>query len=209
MFTGIVEEVGLTKEIKSDSIEIECSKVLENTQIGDSICVNGVCQTVTEISKNAFKARLSVTTRDVTTFSCIKTGDKVNLERALTLSSRLGGHVVLGHVEGVGQIVKINKLSEFFDVFVKIPSELLRYVIKKGSITIDGVSLTVADIDDDIIKLAIIPHTFNSTNLYLKKTGDKVNIETDVFAKYVEKFLSTNNNVDSKITEEFLKENGF
>lgn len=208
MFTGIIEEIGEVKNYNSDTIEIKCSKVLEDTKIGDSICVNGVCQTVVLLSANSFTARLSQTTRDITTFSDIKIGAKVNLERALTLNSRLGGHIVSGHVEGTGKIVKVEKFSEFYNLFIEIPDNLEKYVVKKGSITIDGISLTVADINKNIIMVSLIPHTFEKTNL--KYNGKFVNIETDILSKYVEKFLLTgNNNVKTVIDEQFLIDNGF
>ncbi len=208
MFTGIIEEVGKILKYDLDTVEIQCSKVLEDTKIGDSICVNGVCQTVTEISQNSFKANLSQTTKNITTFSSIKTGSLVNLERALSLSSRLGGHLVSGHIEGIGYIKKIDKLDEFFNIFVEIPQNLEKYVVKKGSITIDGISLTVADLQNNTVMVSVIPHTFNNTNL--KCNYSSVNIETDILSKYVEKFLSTgNNNVKNVIDEKFLFENGF
>lgn len=208
MFTGIIEEVGIIKSYTSDKIEIQCSKVLEGTQIGDSICVNGVCQTVISLSDSSFCARLSDTTKNISTFSDIKTGTPVNLERALTLSSRLGGHIVSGHIEGVGKVVKSEKLSEFFNIFIEIPQNLCKYIVKKGSITIDGISLTVADINNNTIMVSVIPHTFNNTNL--KALPQYVNIETDILAKYVEKFLLTGNNTSNiVIDEKFLRDNGF
>lgn len=208
MFTGIIEEVGEIKNYNSDTIEIACSEVLSETKTGDSICVNGVCQTVTKLTANSFTARLSETTRKITSFANIKTGTKVNLERALTLNSRLGGHIVSGHVEGVGKILKKEKLSEFYNIFIEIPQNLTKYVVKKGSITLDGISLTVADIEENIVMVSVIPHTYENTNL--KYNYDFVNLETDILAKYVEKFLSTdNNNVKTVIDEQFLRDNGF
>lgn len=208
MFTGIIEEIGQIKTIKNEDIEISCSKVLQDTKIGDSICVNGVCQTVTKLFENSFTAKLSQTTRNISTFGNLKSGDYVNLERALTLSSRLGGHIVSGHVEGVGKIVKYEKLEEFYNLYIEIPKELEKYIVKKGSITIDGISLTVADINNNIVIVSVIPHTYDNTNLKYK--NNFVNIETDILSKYVEKFLSTDNNsVKTVITEDFLRENGF
>ena len=210
MFTGITEEVGKIISFDNDTIKIECQKILEQIQTGDSICVSGVCQTVVDYNSNSFTARLSQTTRNITTFSNLHAGDYVNLERALTLSSRLGGHIVSGHVEGIGTITNINKLKDFYNIFIDIPQELVKYVVKKGSITVDGISLTVAEISNNNIMVSIIPHTFLNTTF---KTNPKfVNIETDILSKYVEKILSTNNNINSSkstIDEEFLKANGF
>jgi riboflavin synthase len=207
MFTGIIEEVGQIIKYDKDFIEISCEEVLKDTKIGDSICVNGVCQTVISLNKNSFTARLSETTKNISTFSSSSIGDYVNLERALTLNTRLGGHIVSGHVEGIAKVIRVEKLSEFYNLYFEIPSNLVKYVIKKGSITINGISLTVAEIQDNIIMVSIIPHTFNNTNL--RNNPKYINVETDILAKYVEKFLSTNNNVKNTITEEFLKENGF
>lgn len=209
MFTGIIEEVGEVLNYNSDKIEIKCSKVLEDTKIGDSICVNGVCQTVVKMTGNSFSARLSQTTRNITTFSDVKIGVKVNLERALTLNSRLGGHVVLGHVEGIGKIKRTEKLSEFYNIFIEVPKDVEKYLVKKGSVTVDGISLTVADINGKEIMVSVIPHTFENTNL--KYNYEKVNLETDILSKYVEKFLSTGNNSNIKtvIDEQFLIDNGF
>ena len=212
MFTGIVEETGKIKSFKKGSngaeLEIECSKVLEDTKIGDSIAVNGVCQTVTGLLHSSFKVRLSDETLNVTTFSNISTGDIVNLERALTLSSRLGGHIVSGHIDCTGNFVAKQKLSEFYNLTFEIPKEQQKYVVYKGSITINGISLTVANICDNLITVAIIPHTFENTNLKTLTEGDVVNIETDILGKYVENFLSVNDN-KKDISMDFLIENGY
>lgn len=212
MFTGIIEETGKIKTFKKISngaeIEVECSEVLKDTKIGDSISVNGTCQTVIELLNNSFKAQISDETLRVTNFNYAKAGQSVNLERALTLSSRLGGHIVSGHVDGVGKFVSKEKLTDFYNLVFEIPSELDKYVVYKGSITINGISLTVASIKNNIVEVAIIPHTFENTNLLTLKEGDYVNIETDILGKYVEKFLSVNNN-KKDISIDFLMENGF
>ncbi len=212
MFTGIIEETGKIKTFKKNSngaeIEVECSEVLKDTKIGDSISVNGTCQTVIELLNNSFKAQISDETLRVTNFNYAKAGQSVNLERALTLSSRLGGHIVSGHVDGVGKFVSKEKLTDFYNLVFEIPSELDKYVVYKGSITINGISLTVASIKNNIVEVAIIPHTFENTNLLTLKEGDYVNIETDILGKYVEKFLSVNNN-KKDISIDFLMENGF
>ncbi len=212
MFTGIVEEVGIVKAFNKDakgaSLEIECKTVLEDTKIGDSIAINGVCQTVTELTPVGFGAKVSEETLYVTNFNSLMPGDKVNLERALTLNSRLGGHIVSGHVDCKGILLSTEKLAEFYNLEFEVPQEQKKYIIHKGSITINGISLTVANISDNKFKIAIIPHTFNNTNLKYLKIEDYVNIETDILGKYIEKFLSANDN-KSNISMSFLQENGF
>lgn len=210
MFTGIIEETGTVQSFKKSenaSITIECKNILEGTKIGDSIAIDGVCQTVTKLTSNSFSAQISTETLSITTFQNIKVGTKVNLERALTLSSRLGGHIVSGHIDGLGKIKSIEKSYDFYNVKFEVDKSLTQYIAKKGSITVNGISLTIAGIAFNEIKIAIIPHTFENTNLKWLKHGDFVNIEVDILAKYVENFLSTNNN--SVINENFLKENGF
>lgn len=215
MFTGIIEEIGTVKEFSKGAdnalIIVECKKVLENTEIGDSIAINGVCQTVIKIDKNSFSAQVSSETLNVTTFSKLKTGAKVNLERALTLNSRLGGHIVNGHIDGLAKVKNIQKQSEFYNLNFEIEKNLEKYIAKKGSITINGISLTIAETTSNEFSVAIIPHTFENTNLNYLKIGDFVNIEVDILAKYVENFLSMNNNksVTTVVDENFLKENGF
>lgn len=214
MFTGIIEEIGVVKQFNQSGndalIVVECKKVLEDTKIGDSIAIDGVCQTVTSISSNSFSAQVSSETLNVTTFSKLKSGQKVNLERALTLSSRLGGHIVSGHVDGLGKVQKIEKLNDFYNIKFEVEKGLTKYIAKKGSITINGISLTVASTEDKEFDVAIIPHTFENTSLNVLKSGDYVNMETDVLAKYVEKILLTDNNSSKKrVDENFLKENGF
>lgn len=212
MFTGIIEETGIVKKFSKETyganITIKCSKVLENTQIGDSIAINGVCQTVTKLNSDSFCANISEETLNITTFSSIKSGDIVNLERALTLNSRLGGHIVTGHVDTKGKFLSCKQLAEFYNLTFEIPHNHEKYAVYKGSITINGVSLTIAKIEGNIITAAIIPHTYNNTNLKNLKTGDFVNIETDILGKYIEKILSAKDN-NNKISMNFLEENGF
>lgn len=198
MFTGIVEEIGLIKSFDGKNLIIECSKVLDGTKIGDSIAIDGCCQTVVSLGSDYFCANVSSETLRVT--KGFKSGAKVNLERALTPASRIGGHIVQGHVDGVAKYIG-NSVFE-------IPKELERYIVYKGSITIDGVSLTVSKTEDNKFSVAIIPHTQTNTTLQYLKSGDFVNIETDILGRYVEKFLSVKNN-DSNITMNFLAENGF
>ncbi len=212
MFTGIIEEIGVVKDLKiiSDNakIYIDCKKVLEDTKIGDSIAINGVCQTVVDISQTGFSAEVSKETLDVTNFSSLKSGDKVNLERALTLNERIGGHLVSGHVDNVAKFISAQKINDFYNMEFEVAEETAKYIVKKGSITINGISLTVADIQNKKVTIAVIPHTFENTNLSCLIKGQNVNVETDVFAKYIEKFL-LNERTTSIITEDFLKENGF
>ena len=196
MFTGIVEETGLIKSFDGKRLVVECSKVLENTQIGDSISIDGCCQTVVEMNSKTFSADVSSETLNIT--KGFKSGECVNLERALTPSTRMGGHIVQGHVDGTGRYLG--------DMKFEVSKELEKYIVYKGSITVNGVSLTVSEVSGNTFSVAIIPHTLNNTNLKNLKYNDKVNIETDILGRYVEKFLSLKNN---NITEDFLKENGF
>ncbi len=207
MFTGIVEELGLVKSISSNKITIECTKILEDCKLGDSISVNGVCLTVSDLTGTYFMADISPKTLSVTNLSGVKNGDIVNLERAMTLSSRLGGHIVTGHIDTVGEITKIAKISDFYEISVSFDKCFSKYAVKKGSIAINGISLTIADCTDSIVTIAVIPHTYENTVLKTRKTGDNVNIEFDILAKYVEKNLSSSDN--NSITLGFLAENGF
>lgn len=196
MFTGIVEETGFIKSFDGHKLIVECSKVLENTQIGDSIAIDGCCQTVVAMSLNTFSADVSSETLKIT--KGFKTGECVNLERALLPQTRMGGHIVQGHIDGTGKYLG--------DMTFEVPKELDKYIVYKGSITVNGVSLTVSKNQNNTFSVAIIPHTLENTNLKYLKIGDLVNLETDILGRYVEKFLSTKNN---NITEDFLKENGF
>lgn len=212
MFTGIVEETGVVKSLLKDSngatIVIGCKTVLEDSHIGDSIAINGCCQTVVNMSSDSFTARVSDETLSVTTFASLKSGDCVNLERALALNSRLGGHIVSGHIDCIGKFLRKVQLTDFYNLEFEIPAEQQKYVVYKGSVAVNGISLTVADIKENIFRVAVIPHTFENTNLKILKTGDCVNIETDILGKYVEKLLSVEDN-KSCISMKFLQENGF
>lgn len=196
MFTGIVEEIGKVKSFDGKRLVIECSKVLDGTKLGDSIAIDGCCQTVVNIAHNSFSADVSSETLRIT--KGFKTGTNVNLERALTPQTRMGGHIVQGHIDGIAKYLGNMKFE--------VNNELNKYIVYKGSITVNGVSLTVAENTKNTFSVAIIPHTLENTNLKDLKTGDFVNIETDILGRYVEKFLSTQNN---SVTEDFLKENGF
>lgn len=208
MFTGITEETGKIQAISESGITVECVKVLTGTKIGDSIAVNGVCLTVVQIGKNSFSADMTPETFNVTTFRRLKTGSKVNLERAMSADGRFGGHIVSGHVDGSGKIVSLKKNNESYDLEIELFENEARYIVRKGSICVNGVSLTAAGISENRVKIAIIPHTYDCTALSELKAGDFVNIEVDILAKYVEKFLSTSDN-RSGINMDFLHKNGF
>ena len=210
MFTGIIEEIGKVLKFERHEnnavLTVECKKILDGIKIGDSISVNGVCQTVVKFDNTSFSAELSKQTLDVTNFSSLKTGEFVNLERALMPSSRMGGHIVQGHVDKTAELLKIEKLDEFYNMYFE--TDETRLIVPKGSIAVDGISLTVADVNDTCFEIAVIPHTYQNTNLQYLKIGDTVNVETDILGRYVEKFLSPNDN-KSNITMEFLAENGY
>lgn len=208
MFTGIIEELGRIQNITSNRIIVECGTILKGTKLGDSIAVNGVCLTVVNLFEKAFVADISQETLQISSFGKLRVGDFVNLERAMCAEGRFGGHIVSGHVDGVGKICNIVKVQDFYNFEIELSPELAKYTIKKGSITINGISLTIAETSKHNIKLAIIPHTYKNTNLQHLKSGDSVNIEVDMIAKYVEKFLSTSDN-KTGISLEFLQKYGF
>ncbi len=193
MFTGIIEEVGQVKALhrgtKSFTLEVEAQKVLEDTQVGDSIATNGVCLTVTSLTGHGFTADVMPETVLRTALGELKPGSPVNLERALSLQTRLGGHIVSGHIDGTGRISDRRQDDTAVWLTIECDSKLLRYIIEKGSITIQGVSLTVARVDERSFAVSLIPHTQQATTLHRAKVGDLVNLENDVIAKYVEKLL--------------------
>lgn len=217
MFTGIIEEIGVVQSIKkgekSSRLVIKGNKVIKNTNIGDSICTNGVCLTVANISGNTFEADVMAETLRRSNLGEVKQGSMVNLERALAVEGRLGGHIVSGHIDGVGKITSLMNEDNAVWVAVKVSPNILRYIVEKGSIAIDGISLTVAYVDKEVFKVSIIPHTGKETILLSKTVGDTVNLECDVIGKYVEKLLGLSvkkeevNN--SSINEDFLRKNGF
>lgn len=208
MFTGIIEETGKIHSITSEKIIIECGIILEDSKIGDSIAVNGACLTISDLSDKSFTADISPETVRITSLGKLRAGDYVNLERAMLANGRFGGHIVSGHVDGLGKLLAIKPCKDFYELKVELNPQQEKYVVKKGSIAINGISLTIANIEKNIITLAIIPHTLKNTNLKFLEVGDIVNIEVDMIAKYIEKFLSTSNN-KSKITLEYLQEHGF
>lgn len=217
MFTGIIEEVGticsVTKGSQSAVLTIEASQVLEGTKIGDSIAVNGVCLTVTTMTTQKFTADVMAETLRRSSLGSLKRGSQVNLERAMAADGRFGGHIVSGHIDGTGEIASLTREDNAVWVRISTPQSLLKYIVKKGSIAIDGISLTVADVTDTDFSVSIIPHTGAETTLLTRKKGDIVNLENDMIGKYVDKLLSFGNKTESKeesrITMDFLAKNGF
>lgn len=193
MFTGIIEEVGHVKSLhrgaKSFTLEVEAEKVLEGTLVGDSIATNGVCLTVTSLTSHGFTADVMPETVSRTALGELVSGSPVNLERALSLQTRLGGHIVSGHIDGTGRIADRRQDDTALWLTIECDSKLLRYIIEKGSVTLQGVSLTVARVDARSFAVSLIPHTQAATTLHQAKVGDLVNIENDIIAKYVEKLL--------------------
>lgn len=224
MFTGIIEETGVVERLElrgsSGRIRIRASKVLEETRIGDSIAVNGICLTVTDLAGNSFEADVMAETVRRSSLGSLGNHDRVNLERAMRADSRFGGHIVTGHIDGCGVIRSMKREENAIWVRIVPPEGLLRGIVKKGSIAIDGISLTVARVDENGFAVSVIPHTGEETTLLGKKAGDPVNLETDILGKYVEKLLFSGvardnkgteaaSGTDGNITLEFLQENGF
>lgn len=193
MFTGIIEELGKVSAIESqpDAIRltISCGKVLSDLKRGDSISCSGTCLTAIDIDGNSFTADVMLETLECSSLSEVKVGDVINLERAMQHETRFGGHIVQGHVDGVGEVISREKSDNWDWVRVRIPADLMKYVVMKGSITIDGISLTVNELGDDHIAVSLIPETLEVTTLGYKQPGDKVNVEADVLAKHIERLL--------------------
>jgi riboflavin synthase len=211
MFTGIVEELGTVRSVltsrQSAKLSITADIVLQNVKLGDSIAVNGVCLTVTDHGRNWFSADVMPETMHRTALGDLTSGRKVNLERALRLSDRLGGHIVSGHIDGVGIIQSRQPLDNAILIALQADSKLLRYVVNKGSVALDGISLTVVDCGKDWLSVSIIPHTLSATTLHGKSVGDTVNIETDMIAKYTEKLLGLVQSSDLQAKSEALNRN--
>lgn len=213
MFTGIVEEMGIVSEISRNKnrsfIKIAAEKVLSDVHIGDSIAVNGVCLTVTKHERNIFYADVMNETLNRSSLGGLKRGSRVNLERAMAADGRFGGHIVSGHIDGTGTVIDIKNdgIAVWYTVSAK--PEIMRYIVEKGSIAIDGISLTVAKVTDSSFSVSIIPHTAAQTVLSYKKVGDIVNLENDIIAKYVEKLLKPPKTADSGVSMEMLAKNGF
>ena len=223
MFTGLVEELGILQSVRhgaaSAQLNIAAGKVTQDIRIGDSIAVNGVCLTAVKFSSQGFTADVMAETLAKTNLGNLKPGDRVNLERALRLGDRLGGHLVSGHIDGVGTVAAKETLDIAILITINAPPEVLRYIIKKGSVAIDGTSLTVVDFKDDSFQVSLIPHTAKETTLGFKKPGDTVNLEGDVIGKYIERLLQTretygtatdkNNLAKTSVSLGFLAEHGF
>lgn len=195
MFTGIIEELGKVSAIEKqpDAIRltIACKEVLSDLKRGDSISCSGTCLTAIEIDDQGFTADVMLETIRRSSLDGVKVGDPINLERAMNAATRFGGHIVQGHVDGVGEVVSREKSENWDWVKIRLPEELMKYVVHKGSITLDGISLTVNEIDGDVIALSLIPETLRVTTLGYKNPGDKINVEADVLAKHVEKLMES------------------
>ena len=207
MFTGIIEETGKLKSLGGGRITISAKKILADINIGDSIAVNGICLTVTSFGGDFFTADVMPETLRRTSLENLPAGSLINLERALTLSSRLGGHIVSGHIDGAGKIIDITAEKNAVLIKVTADKEIIRYIAVKGSVALDGISLTVADVDENSFVVSLIPHSMSETNLHTKKIGSFLNIETDIIAKYVERFVAAPSK--QGITYDFLTRNGF
>ena len=216
MFTGIIEETGAVRHVSlhgnSGSIQIGAELVLKGTKPGDSIAVNGVCLTVTTMDSKSFTADVMAETLRRSNLGNLKGGDRVNLERAMPAEGRFGGHIVSGHIDGTGTIAAMENEGNATWVYIRTSSDILALIVEKGSIAIDGISLTVAKVGMEDFAVSIIPHTSSHTALLKKRTGDVVNLENDIVGKYVERLLGRKTPAEqhkSRITEEFLRENGF
>lgn len=212
MFTGIIEEMGTVKSISKGSKEstlcISCKKVLEDVNIGDSIAVNGICLTVVTYTDSSFACDVMNETFSRSSLMKIRTGSLVNLERAMSACGRFGGHMVSGHIDGTGKIASIKNDGNAVWFEITASADILEGIVEKGSIAIDGISLTVAKMSASSFSVSIIPHTLKETILGAKKVGDEVNLETDIIGKYIKKFCDTNKD-NGRITKEFLLQNGF
>lgn len=209
MFTGIIEEIGLVKAIrkgtKSATLAIRADTIFTDLKLGDSVATNGVCLTVTSIRGKEFTADVMNETLSRSSLGALKIGSHLNLERAMSVNGRFGGHIVSGHIDGTGKITSIQKDDIAIWYTIQTDDIIMRYIIEKGSITIDGISLTVAKVERDHFLVSIIPHTANKTILSQKTIGSVVNLENDIVGKYIEKFITS----PRSITKEFLLENGF
>ena len=206
MFTGIVEEVGRIKSASAGKMQISAQKVLEGVQLGDSIAVNGICLTVITLADETFSVEVMPETLRRTNLGTLRVGDVVNLERALEVGGRMGGHFVQGHVDGTGKIISFRPEGEAIIMKVSAPPEIMRYVVEKGFIAIEGISLTIVICDATSFSVSLVTYTRQNTSLNAKQPGDLVNLEVDILAKYVEKFIGGS---QSGMSMEFLAEHGF
>ena len=206
MFTGIIEEIGIIRQKSSGSIVIGAKIIVSDLRCGDSVAVNGTCLTATKVDKDSFSADISPETLRLTNLQNLISGDKVNMERALKLESRLGGHLVTGHIDGTIRLIEKKNDAESLVLRFSTTDALSRYIIKKGSVCIDGVSLTVANIVENIFSVCIIPHTAHQTTLHLRQPGYLANLEVDIMGKYVERLIQP---ARQGLTNNFLAEHGF
>lgn len=206
MFTGIVEEIGIVKETSRDRLAFEAHKVLEGTKVGDSIAVNGVCLTVVSLENHGFSVNVMPETLRCTNLGRLHYSDQVNLERALVLGGRLGGHLVLGHVDDTGEVMDVTSEETARIMKISAPAKLMTYIVDKGFIAVDGVSLTIVDLDDFSFDVSLVAYTMEHTTLGRKRPGDVVNLEIDILAKYVECLKGRKR---QSLNFEFLREYGF
>lgn len=217
MFTGIIEELGTVKKIisgsKSEVLEIGASKIMDDVRLGDSIAVNGVCLTVTQVLSDGFRADVMAETMRRSSLGSLKVNSPVNLERAMSVNSRFGGHIVSGHIDGTGTIESVVREDNAVWFTIKAGRDILQLIVQKGSITVDGISLTVAGVGSDYFKVSIIPHTLSQTILGVKNKGDIVNLENDIVGKYIHSFLNHNKDIKNENNDaslmDALYKNGF
>jgi len=206
MFTGIISEVGKIHSIQSEKLVIKANRILNKVELGCSIAVNGTCLTVTAFDEKSFTVGLAAETLNRTNFNFLKPGDPVNLERALGLGGELGGHLVQGHIDGIGKIISILPAGGSTIFRFEASTDITRYLVNKGFVAIEGISLTVTTREASYFEVSVVDYTKANTNLKYHKVGDLVNIEIDIMAKYVERFMQNQN---TTLTREFLKEHGF
>jgi len=206
MFTGIIEEVGIVKKASRDSLTFEANKVLEETREGDSVAVNGVCLTVTSVENRGFSANVMPETLRRTNLGNLSHGDPVNMERALLLGGRLGGHLLLGHIDDIGEVIDVTSEETASIMRILAPAKLMPYMVSKGFIAVDGISLTIISLDDFSFSVSLVSYTMEKTTLGKKRGGDIVNLEVDILAKYVENLQGQRR---QNLSFEFLRECGF
>jgi riboflavin synthase len=206
LFTGIIEEIGRINLIQPNKIMIKADKVLEGTELGSSIAINGICLTVTDFNTDSFSAGIQPETLRRTNLGFLKIGDEVNLERPIVMGGRLGGHLVQGHIDNTGRVASIRREQEAILIQIETPHQLMRYIAVKGFVAVDGLSLTVVELGEDSFTISLIEYTQRHTTIGKKKIGDVVNLEVDIIAKYVESLAKTS---ADGVTFDFLKEHGF
>lgn len=213
MFTGLIEDCGSLKGIEKSSssavVTLATGLPVDSLALGDSVAVNGVCLTVVAIGSNSFSADVSPETFSRTTLGQLRSGSPVNLERALRVGDRLGGHIVTGHVDAIGTVGNVTKVQNVVLIEIEVPPDTGRYLIEKGSVAVDGISLTINAVTGNSFELSIIPHTLEMTSLKRLRPGDRVNIETDIIGKYVERLMNHSTDKQSNLTSELLAKHGF